>query len=115
MARNKDRPASPEDALLAVVAEYKAAPERALQARDEGIRQAAEAGLKQVDIVRITGYTRETVRQALNPEIRAAVRKAAEERRAAVAAAKQADDPDAAGLISRARNNNRAALDRLED
>lgn len=72
---------SPEEELLEAVAEYKTAPARALEARDEAIRKAADAGLKQIDIVRVTGYTRETIRRALNPEVRAAVKKAAEARK----------------------------------
>ncbi len=83
MTKPNDTPASAEDELRAVIAEYEAALPRALKARDEGIRRVAEKGLKQVDIIRITGYSRETVRQALNPEIRAAMKKAAEQRRAA--------------------------------
>lgn len=71
-----------EQRLRDAVAEFQAAPARALEARDAVIREVAESGLRQVDIIRITGYSRETVRQALNPEIRAAMKKAAEERRA---------------------------------
>jgi hypothetical protein len=33
----------------------------------DAIRAADEAGTKQVDIVRITGYTRETVRRLVKP------------------------------------------------
>lgn len=83
MTREKNVPAGTQEELRAVIAEYEAALPRALEARDEGIRRVAAKGLKQVDIIRITGYSRETVRQALNPEIRAAMKKAAEERRAA--------------------------------
>jgi hypothetical protein len=72
-----------EAELRNVPARYRADLARALEVRDEALRRAAAAGLKQVDIVRITGYTRETVRQALNPEIKEAVRRAAEERKAA--------------------------------
>lgn len=55
------------------------APER----RNKRIRAAAQAAeLRQIDVIKLTGYSRETVRQALNPGARAAVRQAAEERRA---------------------------------
>ena len=63
--------------------EYEDATERALEDRDQGFRDLKNQGLSQADIVRATGYTRETIRQALNPEIREAVRRAAAERRAA--------------------------------
>lgn len=68
--------------VLDAVAEYSAAPAIALARRDERLRKAAAMGLRQVDIIKLTGYSRETVRQALKPEARAAVR-AAVERRAA--------------------------------
>lgn len=80
-----------EERLRAAVDEFAAAPARALEIRDEEIRAVAAEfagdGLKQIDIIRITGYSRETVRQALDPEIRAAVKKATEERLAAKKAA----------------------------
>lgn len=69
-------------ALLGVLAQYKTDLARAREVRDEKIRRiAAKYDLKQVEIIRTTGYSRETVRQALNPEVRAAVKKAAEDRR----------------------------------
>lgn len=84
MARTENAPTDAEEELRAVIAEYEAAIPRALEARDEGIRRVAdEYGLRQVDIIRITGYSRETVRQALSPKIRSAIRKSAGERKAA--------------------------------
>jgi hypothetical protein len=71
-----------EQRLCAAIAEYNAAPARALETRDEAIRAAADMGLRQVDIVQITGYSRETIRKALSPEVRAAVRQAREQRAA---------------------------------
>lgn len=68
--------------VLDAVAEYQAAPAIALARRDERLRRAAAAGLKQVDIVKLTGYSRETVRQALNPKVRAAVKASVERRNA---------------------------------
>jgi len=40
------------------------------------IRAAADAGVSQAEIVAITGYTRETVRQIVRPEARDAVNRA---------------------------------------
>lgn len=62
-----------EDELRAAVEWYKSAPERAKQERDKTIRQVARRyDLRQVDIIKLTGYSRETVRQALDekgPEV----------------------------------------------
>lgn len=77
-----DDRAAAEAEVLRALAEYEAAPAAALARRDERLRKAAEMGLRQVDIMRLTGYSRETVRQALKPEARAAVREAAGRRRA---------------------------------
>jgi phosphoenolpyruvate synthase/pyruvate phosphate dikinase len=84
MARTKNVPTAAEEAIHAAIAAYEAAIPAALEARDAEIRRIAdEHDLKQIDVIRITGYSRETVRQALDPKIRSAMRKAAEERRAA--------------------------------
>lgn len=72
-----------EDELKAVVPDYEAAAERLLEERDAKLRRARDEGWRQVDIIKVTGLARETVRQALNPEIRAAVKQAAAARRAA--------------------------------
>lgn len=78
-----------EDELRQLIARYDrageeiaAAEERRLAERDAGLRRARDAGWRPVDIERFTGYSRETVRQALNPEARAAAKKAAADRRA---------------------------------
>lgn len=63
-----------EAEIKAIATDYEEAAERLLEERDAKLRQALDAGWKQADIVRITGYSRETVRQALNPEIRAQLR-----------------------------------------
>jgi hypothetical protein len=84
MTRNKSAPTSAEDEIRAVIAEYEAALPALLERRDEALRRiATERNLKQVDVIRITGYSRETVRQVLDPKIRSAMKKAAEERKAA--------------------------------
>jgi hypothetical protein len=43
----------------------------ALAKRDARLREFAAAGWRPVDIQRVTGYSRETIRQALKPEARA--------------------------------------------
>jgi hypothetical protein len=61
-----------EDDLQAVVARYNATRAAALTERDEQLRAFHAAGWRPVDLQRITGYSRETIRQALRPEIRRA-------------------------------------------
>lgn len=83
-----------EDELRAIVATYEQAraqiraqlqaeEEASRHARDEGLRRAKAEGMKQVQIMAITGYSKETVRQALNPDVRKAVNEAKRARRAA--------------------------------
>jgi hypothetical protein len=72
-----------DDQIRAIIEDYDKAAENLLEQRDARLRDALASGRKQADIVRASGLARETVRQALNPEIRAAVKKAAAERRAA--------------------------------
>lgn len=50
-----------EDELRAAVTAYNDGTARLRAARDEAIRKAA-TGMRQTDIVRITGYNRETIR-----------------------------------------------------
>ncbi|WP_434739297.1 hypothetical protein [Micromonospora sp. SH-82] len=61
-----------EDDLRAVVARYEATRAAALTERDEQLRAFHAAGWRPVDLQRSTGYSRETIRQALRPEIRRA-------------------------------------------
>ena len=82
-----------EEELLDIVCRYNkageeiaAAEERRIAERDEGLRKARDAGWRPVDIERVTGYSRETIRQALNPEARKAAKRAAASRRAKKAA-----------------------------
>lgn len=72
-----------EDDLKAAADRFRDAPRRALEERDAALRNAHAEGWKQVDIIRATGFSREAVRLALNPEARAAVKKAVADRRAA--------------------------------
>jgi len=69
--------------LRKAIATYEETLDSAKEDRDNAIRQAKEEGLTQAEIVRATGYTRETIRRVLDPAIAEAVRKAAAERRAA--------------------------------
>lgn len=61
-----------EDDLRAVVARYEATRAAALTERDERLRTFHAAGWRPVDLQRVTGYSRETIRQALRPEVRQA-------------------------------------------
>ncbi|GAA3743504.1 hypothetical protein GCM10022225_28850 [Plantactinospora mayteni] len=61
-----------EDDLRAVVDRYVATRTAALTERDEQLRAFHAAGWRPVDLQRVTGYSRETIRQALRPEIRRA-------------------------------------------
>jgi hypothetical protein len=55
--------------------EFDGAPQRARDRRDQRLRElAAKYDLRQVDLVTVTGYSRETVRQALNPTNRDVIR-----------------------------------------
>ena len=65
-----------DDEIRAIVTDYETALEHAMQQRDEQLRAAIASGRKQVDLVKLTDYSRETIRQALNPEIREAIRQA---------------------------------------
>lgn len=73
-----------EDDLRAVMAEFersgvelKAAEDERIRLRDEGLRKAhVEGGWRQIDIIRFTNYSRETVRQALDPAAKDAAKAA---------------------------------------
>ncbi|MGC5287385.1 hypothetical protein [Micromonospora sp. DT231] len=61
-----------EDELHEIVSRYEATRAAALTERDEQLRAFHAAGWRPVDLQRITGYSRETIRQALRPEVRRA-------------------------------------------
>jgi hypothetical protein len=61
-----------EDDLRSVVSSYEASKTAALVQRDERLREFHARGWRPVDLQRITGYSRETIRQALNPQVRTA-------------------------------------------
>lgn len=65
-----------DDEIRAIVADYEADCERAMQRRDGRLRDAITSGRKQAELVRIAEMSREAVRQALNPAAREAVRQA---------------------------------------
>ena len=61
-----------EETLRAVVADYDEGKRQLLARRDARLRTFRANGWRPVDLQRITGYSRETIRQALHPEIRQA-------------------------------------------
>jgi hypothetical protein len=61
-----------DEALRAVIDGYEAEKTQALRRRDERLREFHEQGWRPVDIQRVTGYSRETIRQALHPDVRRA-------------------------------------------
>jgi hypothetical protein len=61
-----------ERTLRSVVADYDEAKRRLLEGRDERLRAFHANGWRPVDLQRVTGYSRETIRHALHPEIRQA-------------------------------------------
>jgi len=61
-----------EDALRKVVAEYETRKAAALAERDAELRAFHAEGWRPVDLQRVTGYSRETIRQALNEQARRA-------------------------------------------
>jgi hypothetical protein len=63
-----------DDEIRQIITDYEAACERAMEERDARLRAALNSGRKQADLVRVTEMSREAIRQALNPEIRAAIK-----------------------------------------
>ena len=61
-----------DETLRAVVAEYDEGKRQLLAERDERIRAFQANGWRPVDLQRVTGYSRETIRHALHPEARQA-------------------------------------------
>ena len=61
-----------EEAVRAVVADYDEGRRQLLARRDARLRGFHAEGWRPVDLQRITGYSRETIRHALHPEVRAA-------------------------------------------
>lgn len=61
-----------EDSIRSVLTEYEEAKRQLLARRDEQLRSFHANGWRPVDLQRITGYSRETIRHALNPDVRVA-------------------------------------------
>src|SRR5262247_3872498 len=61
-----------EDGLRSVMAEYDEGKRKLLESRDAQLRAFYASGWRPVDLQRVTGYSRETIRQALHPEARRA-------------------------------------------
>lgn len=61
-----------EEYLRHVAAEYEAARKAALAERDSRLREFASHGWRSADLQRVTGYSRETIRRALRPDVRGA-------------------------------------------
>jgi len=59
-----------EEALRALVTDYDEGKRRLLADRDERLRAFLANGWRPVDLQRITGYSRETIRHALHPDVR---------------------------------------------
>jgi hypothetical protein len=59
-----------EDDLHQVIARYEATKDAALAERDASLRAFHGAGWRAVELQRVTGYSRETIRQALSPQAR---------------------------------------------
>jgi hypothetical protein len=71
-----------EEDLRRVVATYEATKRAALEQRDASLRAFHAAGWRPVDLQRVTGYSRETIRQALNPQARESINRGRRETRA---------------------------------
>jgi hypothetical protein len=71
-----------EEDLRQVVATYEATKKAALEQRDAALRAFHAAGWRPVDLQRVTGYSRETIRQALNPRAREDINRGRREIRA---------------------------------
>lgn len=63
-----------EDDLRKAAQEFRDAPRVAAEKRDAVLRQAHAEGWGVMDLARATGFSRETIRLALNPEKRPGAR-----------------------------------------
>jgi hypothetical protein len=61
-----------DEDLREVVSGYEASKNAVLMRRDAELREFHARGWRPVDLQRVTGYSRETIRQALHPEVRRA-------------------------------------------
>jgi hypothetical protein len=97
-----------EDQLRDVVGSYEATKDAALLRRDAQLREFHARGWRPVDLQRVTGYSRETIRQALRPEVRRVAN--TNRRKVAVAPA-----PPAGGYASYGDRKPYTVADRLDD
>jgi hypothetical protein len=65
------QPSSQTTGIYQIMETFRAAIQRADDARDADIRAASAGGMRQVDIIKATGLSRETIRLILNPDARA--------------------------------------------
>ena len=70
-----------DDQIREIITDYNEDVEAAMTRRDARLQEVIDSGRKQADLVRVTGMSREAMRQALNPKVREAVRKARAEKR----------------------------------
>src|SRR5690242_14305300 len=62
-----------EEALRSLVGDYDEGKRQLLDRRDQRIRDFHAAGWRPVDLHRLTGYSRGTIRHALQPDVRRAL------------------------------------------
>src|SRR5690625_3927960 len=62
-------PGMSEQEIREIITDYEDQSRRLIAERNARLRAAREAGWKPKDLMRLSGYSRETIRQALNPEI----------------------------------------------
>jgi hypothetical protein len=98
-----------DDELREVVSGYESSKRAALLERDAQLREFHARGWRPVDLQRVTGYSRETIRQALYPEVREAANSS--RRKAAPAPS----GPPAATYTSYGDRKPYAVADRLDD
>jgi hypothetical protein len=65
-----------DNEIQAIITDYETDREQAMERRDQRLREALASGRRQADLIRVTGLSREAMRQALNPDAREAARKA---------------------------------------
>ena len=70
-----------DDEIRQIITDDEEDIETARTRRDARLRGAIDSGRRQRELVRITSMSRKAIRQALNPEIREAVRRARAEKR----------------------------------
>jgi hypothetical protein len=98
-----------DDELREVVSGYESSKRAALLRRDAQLREFHARGWRPVDLQRVTGYSRETIRQALHPGVREAANNS--RRKPAPAHGR----PSATGYTSYGDRKPYVVADRLDD